>query len=528
MAQNYRSTGVILDAANSVIANNTERKGKNLWTAGSKGEVIDVHTAEDDRDEAKYVANKIEDDVRNGGSFSDNAVLYRKNSQSRALENHFARAGIPYRIIGGFRFYDRKEVKDILAYLQLINNHNDTIRLKRIVNEPKRGIGEKTVADASEISAAIGESVFEVMCDAPSHPKISRSAAAIGRFCDLINDLTKLSETSSVTELCEAVIKESGYETALIAEGEEGKERLDNIRELVNSIRQYEIENDAPSLSGFLEEVSLISDIDRYDAEADAVVMMTVHSAKGLEFNNVYLVGMEEGIFPGTQSIYEGKEELEEERRLAYVAITRAKKRLYITNAYTRFEYGQTTRNLPSRFLEEIPSDLCKVSSGVMGAGMFGASIKFSDGEDRRTYSAAGNRGGYRSNRSGYGDRSGYGSRGGYGGGRDGRENGYGHGSGGSYGVNGGREGFTAVGNRTAGRSSSYQTAGRTNAGGYTPKPAAPKISFSAGERVKHGIFGEGVVLSAEPMGNDTLLRILFDNVGEKKIMANFAKLEKI
>ncbi len=480
LEQNYRSTSVILDAANAVIANNTARKGKSLWTAGDKGELIDVHTAADERDEAKYVAEKIEDDIRSGGAFSDNAILYRKNSQSRSIENHLARSGIPYRIIGGFRFYDRKEVKDILAYLQLINNHSDDIRLKRIINEPKRGIGEKTVSDAATIASGIGESLFTVMCNASEHYMISGRAAALGRFCELINGLTEAYEGGlTVTELCERVIKESGYEAALIAEGEEGRERLENIRELVNSIRQYELENETPTLSGFLEEVSLISDIDKYDAEADAVVMMTVHSAKGLEFENVYIVGAEEGIFPGTQSIYEGREELEEERRLAYVALTRAKKKLCITNAYTRFEFGQTARNLPSRFIAEIPSELCRVSSKGTAIGSFGATVRFSEGG--RSYAGSGtlDRGGYRATAL--------------------------HGAGGS--------GHTSKGVERSGLGAAQRSV---------------PVSFSAGERIRHKIFGDGLILSAEPMGNDTLLKISFDTVGEKKIMANFAKLEKI
>ncbi|MEE0945234.1 MAG: UvrD-helicase domain-containing protein [Acutalibacteraceae bacterium] len=362
LEQNYRSTSHILDAANAVIKNNKGRKGKTLWTDNGDGAPISVHTAQDQIEEAKYVADCVFEDIRNGGKASSHAILYRMNAQSAALENVFARSGVSYTVVGGTRFFDRKEIKDILAYLQVINNPNDTVRIKRIINEPKRSIGDTTVNNAVAIAETLGISLFEVLCNADNYAVLSRSAAKIKAFTDLINSFITLSEQVSIHELCEEVIAKSGYMNMLILAGPTEQDRIENIKELSSSIVQYEMENEEPTLSGFLEEVALVSDIDSLDSDNDRVVMMTVHSAKGLEFENVYLVGWEEGVFPGNQSIFAGQAEMEEERRLAYVAITRAKKKLHITNAYTRMLYGQTNRNVPSRFLKEIPEELCKIS----------------------------------------------------------------------------------------------------------------------------------------------------------------------
>ncbi|MEE0928074.1 MAG: UvrD-helicase domain-containing protein, partial [Acutalibacteraceae bacterium] len=329
LEQNYRSTGNILDAANAVIANNIGRKGKNLWTDVGQGEKITVYTALDETDEARYVADKILDSVRGGARFSDHAVLYRTNAQSSSIENVFARSGITYKVIGGHRFFDRKEIRDVLAYLRLIDNNRDDVRLKRIINEPKRGIGDTTVSTAADIASALGVSVFEVLHDAAEYPALSRAKAKIAEFCRVIDELTEASTQMSIHELFELMLSKTGYLNALYAEGKEGEERAENVKELATGIMQYETENEEPTLSGYLEEIALISDIDAYEEGADAVVLMTVHSAKGLEFGKVFLVGMEEGLFPGNQSIYGGPEEIEEERRLAYVAITRARRKLY-------------------------------------------------------------------------------------------------------------------------------------------------------------------------------------------------------
>ncbi len=359
LEQNYRSTSNILNAANKVIENNRGRKGKTLWTDNGDGEKITVYTAEDERTEARYVADGILDSVSNGGKYSDNAILYRMNAQSNSLENTFIRSGIPYKIIGGMRFYDRKEIKDVLSYLHLINNPKDDVRLRRIINEPKRGIGDTTLGHAAEIARELGVSMFEVLSRADEFAALSRSAVKLKAFCSMINSLIEFYDENSISELFEKLLEVSGYKVYLESEGEEGLDRLDNVKELASNIAGYELETDEPTLSEFLEQISLISDIDSFDSESDKVVMMTVHSAKGLEFPNVFLVGLEEGIFPGNQSMYGGNEEIEEERRLAYVAITRAKKKLTISHTNMRMIFGSTNRNLPSRFLQEIPDELC-------------------------------------------------------------------------------------------------------------------------------------------------------------------------
>ena len=359
LEQNYRSTSNILNAANAVIKNNRGRKGKNLWTDKQGGDNITVFTADDERGEARFVADSILENVRKGAKFSEHAILYRMNAQSNAFENVLARSGISYKIVGGYKFYDRKEIKDVIAYLQLINNNSDDLRLRRVINEPKRGIGDTTVNNAAQIAAELSVSLYEVFKNADEYAALSRAAAKLSSFCEVIDELTEAAEELSISELFELMLDKTGYRLALELGGDEGQERLENVKELATNIAQYEEETEEPSLSDFLEQIALISDIDSYDDSDDKVVLMTVHSAKGLEFDNVYLVGMEEGVFPGNQSIYAGPEEIEEERRLAYVAITRARKRLTITNAYTRMIFGTTNRNMPSRFLKEIPEQLC-------------------------------------------------------------------------------------------------------------------------------------------------------------------------
>lgn len=362
LEQNYRSTSNILDAANAVIKNNRGRKGKTLWTDNGTGEKISVFTADDERGEARYIADRILENVKNGAKFSDHAVLYRMNAQSGSVENVFARSGIAYRVIGGLRFFDRKEIKDVIAYLQLVNNNNDDLRLRRIINEPKRGIGETTMSNAAQIAAELGISLFEVIKRADEFAALSRAAVRLRSFCDIIDELTEMSTDISVSELLAEILEKTGYRQYLTESGEEPEkqeERLQNVAEFASTIAQYEQDAQEPSLSDFLEQTALVSDIDSLDESEDRVVLMTIHSAKGLEFNNVFLIGMEEGIFPGNQSIYSGAEEMEEERRLAYVAITRAKKTLTVTNAYMRMLFGSTNRNMPSRFLKEIPEELC-------------------------------------------------------------------------------------------------------------------------------------------------------------------------
>lgn len=453
LEQNYRSTQNILDAANSVIRNNTARKGKNLWTDNGEGDKIRVHTANDEQAEARFVVDTILQNVKAGKKFCDHAVLYRMNAQSQSIENIMARSGIAYRVIGGQRFFERKEIRDVLAYLYVINNPSDTVRLRRIVNEPKRGIGDTTVQHAAEIADGLSLPLYEVFSTAADYPALQKSVAKLSAFCRMIEALRGKITEMPLAELVDAVLDQTGYLDALRLQGDEGLDRIENVKELKTSIALYETENEEPTLSGFLEEVALVTDIDAYDAGEDAVTMMTIHSAKGLEFDSVFLVGMEEGIFPGNQSIYAGEAEIEEERRLAYVGITRAKRCLYITNTTTRMLFGSTNRNRPSRFLGEIPGSLCVVD---VQQNLFAAQ-RGAPAPKRPAYS-----------------------------------------------------GFAAA-------RQSFSAAAQ-------PQRAE---AFTAGERVRHKTFGEGTILSAMPVGNDCLIEIAFDAYGTKKLMSNFAKLER-
>ncbi len=358
LEQNYRSTAVILDAANAVIENNIKRKGKTLWTAKKGGDKIGLAEVETQSDEGVYIAEKIMQLVRSDKrAFSDFAVLYRMNAQSNNIEKVFSRSGIPYRVLGGTRFYDRKEIKDILAYLALVNNPDDDLRLSRIINEPKRKIGSVALDAIRDIAATEHCSMLTVIENAHKYTALARMVGKLHDFAALIQKLREIGETESLSELFKKTIDLTGYRAMLVAEGEEGKERLENVEELVSNAVEYEENNGGATLANFLEEVALVSDIDNYDKTADAVVMMTMHSAKGLEFPVVFLPGMENGMFPSMQALTE-PEEMEEERRLAYVAITRARERLFLTHAKERLLYGQTQYNPISKFVKEIPPSL--------------------------------------------------------------------------------------------------------------------------------------------------------------------------
>lgn len=364
LEQNYRSTKTILNAANEVISNNTARKGKTLWTENANGDKIEVHTAISERDEADFIAQKILDGVAKGRNFSDFAVLYRMNAQSNALEQIFSRSGIPHRIIGGHRFYDREEIKDMTAYLQVISNPHDDVRLRRIINKPKRAIGETTVSHAADIAAGLGESIYTVIKQASDYPTLSRAAKKLEAFVALIDGLIEAynSEEYSLAEIYNLVLEHTDYENYLKAEKENADVRIENIEELRSNIIKFEEDyEEEATLSAFLEEISLLSDIDNYDTESDTTVMMTLHSAKGLEFPVVFIAGMEEGIFPSMATIMD-PDELNEERRLAYVGITRAKEKLYLTKAQDRMLFGSTTHNKGSRFVEEIPDNLVELT----------------------------------------------------------------------------------------------------------------------------------------------------------------------
>lgn len=461
LEQNYRSTQTILDAANAVISNNQRRKGKNLWTSNGNGDKIVVNTSYDEREEARYVADTVMKNVADGKKMSDHAVLYRMNAQSSTIENAFIRAGVPYRIIGGLRFYERKEIKDALAYLTLINNTADNVRLRRIINEPKRGIGDTTLNNASEIAASLGVSIFEIISNADSYPALSRASQKLLDFSKMINELIEASNELKPHELLEKMLNDTGYYVSLNLDKDTAQDRKENLKELQNNLIRYEEEVEEPTLNGFLEEIALMTDIDNYNSELDAVIMMTLHSAKGLEFPSVFLIGMEDGVFPGSQSLY-STDDLEEERRLAYVGITRAKKNLYLTNARTRLMFGSTTHNAPSRFLNEIP-DVLTEKTGVTAYSSFVRSAENAPYKD-------------------FGD------------------------------------------DFTSGKPIKRGFSGQTS----VSKTAASTASFRVGDGVKHKVFGVGVVISAKPVGNDTLLEIAFENAGTKKLMANFAKLQKV
>jgi len=358
LEQNYRSTQSILNAANAVIAHNLGRKGKRLWTANSSGDPITVYEAYDEGAEANFVAGQIISGSK-GKNFKDYAILYRTNAQSNALEFALKRNGIPYRVIGGMRFFDRAEVKDMLSYLCIINNRSDDLRLKRIINNPPRGLGAKTLEIVERLAQADGKAIYDVVADPYSYAPLEKPAEKLLRFTVLIEELAQLLEDGmSLPEFYDEVINRTGYAEMLEAKPtEENKTRLENIRELKSSIHAYVQNADIPTLAGFLEEIALYTDIEQYNEGDDAVVMMTMHSAKGLEFPHVFLVGFEDGLFPGMRAIGD-YEEMEEERRLCYVAITRAKEHLTISYAKQRMLYGRTNAALSSRFLREIPEDV--------------------------------------------------------------------------------------------------------------------------------------------------------------------------
>ena len=363
LEENYRSTENILNAANSVIRHNFGRRGKELWSKKGDGEKVVVKQFENQNDESRYIVNKImELVIREKKKYSDFAVLYRTNAQSNAIESVLSKSAIPYRIVGGHRFFERKEIKDILAYLSVVNNPSDNLRLERIINEPKRKIGEATMAAVRRISEDRGLAIFDVMENADRYPNVSKSYSKFVMFVALIRRLQNMQGKEKLSDIVRATIEHSGYMDMLRAQEEngEGPERRENVEELISSVIEYEERTENATLQGFLEEISLVTDIDNYDQGSDAIVLMTIHSAKGLEFPVVFLPGMEEGIFPSQQSAF-APDELEEERRLAYVALTRAEQRVYALCAKERLLFGKTQFNPASRFLSEI-SDQYKTS----------------------------------------------------------------------------------------------------------------------------------------------------------------------
>lgn len=533
LEQNYRSTANILNAANSVIKNNMGRKGKTLWTESGDGEKIHHYTATNEQDEASHIADIIGEHLREGASLKDHAVLYRMNAQSNPIETYFARAGIPYRIVGGQRFFDRKEVKDINSYLAVIVNPRDDVRLRRIINEPARKIGATTIEKIGELAAGKGVPMMEVIAHVREYPELQRAAAALERFYEMYRELCDLSVSEPLDVFVGDVIAKTGYEAMLKAMKEEGETRRENLGQLVSSIKTYADQNgEDATLSGFLEEVALISDLDSYDDDADSVTMMTIHSAKGLEFPYVFVVGMEDGIFPGDMAKY-NEEDMEEERRLCYVAITRAKKELYLSTSRTRMIFGQTRRNPPSTFLGEIDPDLLDESQSPELAGYGGG---FGAGYGTYSTNVPGGRSGYSGASRGYLNSEYNAHPGGFGGGYS------------SGFVSGGHESPNSYGGRHQVQSTGFGSGyGRSRAGGNTAPAgagtstlagapgAAPKkpevkktVSYAPGDIVDHRVFGRGKVLKATPIAGDCIVEIQFDRVGVKKTMANYAPLKKV
>ena len=473
LEQNYRSTQSILNAANAVIAHNIGRKGKRLWTANGSGDPITVYEAMDEGAEGNYVAGRIISGSK-GKNFKDYAILYRTNAQSNALEFALKRNGIPYRVIGGMRFFDRAEIKDMLSYLCVINNRADDLRLKRIINNPPRGLGAKTIETAERLAQTEGKPLYNVVSDPYSYGPLEKPAMKLLQFSGLIEGLADLLNTGmSLPEFYDELLERSGYVTMLQAKPtEENKTKLENVRELKSSINAYVENAETPTLAGFLEEIALYTDIEQYNESDDAVVMMTMHSAKGLEFPHVFLVGFEDGLFPGMRAIGD-REEMEEERRLCYVAITRAKQTLTISYAKQRMLYGRTNAALKSRFLGEIPED-CIVRKG---------------GTKPRAET------GY------YGSYSGsYGSYGGY-------DNQYQR-------------------RPTAQEIAAKERMKRSETSVFTSQPQkAAYLELNKGDMVMHAAFGKGMVLSVMKMGGDALLEIAFDDIGTKKLMAKTASV---
>ena len=509
LEQNYRSTQNILDAANGVIRHNRGRKEKSLWTANGTGDEILFKQFDDARDEADYIARQIRDSEF---SYQDQAVLYRTNAQSRLLEERCIFYNVPYRLVGGVNFYQRKEIKDILAYLKTVANGVDDLSVLRIINVPKRGIGATSMGRVTMFASEHGMSLYSALREARMVPGLGKAVEKIGRFISQMECFRAMaqSEEYSIQDLIEAILEETGYEEELKAEGEiEAETRIENIQELINKAAAYEEDSQHPSLDEFLEQVALVADIDNVDSSEDRVTLMTLHSAKGLEFPKVYLAGMEDGLFPGMMAVSsDDPTDMEEERRLCYVGITRAKKELVITAARKRMTHGETCYCKPSRFVEEIPAELLKeerlepVLGSARGADSFGgASGRFGAGEEGLPWNQPGSGtvstfgkgyNAYASKTAGFGT-----ANAGFKGGKGGL------GSGQSFGTN---PGF--------GKS-------------FTVQKAA-SLDYKEGDRVHHDRFGDGTVKEIVDGARDYEVTVEFDTGGQRKMMACFAKLKKI
>ena len=544
LEQNYRSTSNILNAANCVIQHNIERKGKTLWTKNGDGDKVQVYVAEDEQDEAAHIAEIIGEHIKQGGHLSDHAILYRTNASSTPIQMYFTRAGISHKIVGGMRFNDRKEIKDIHSYMSIVANSKDNIRLRRIINEPARKIGNTTVDVIADLAAQQGISMLEVISHADAYAKLSRAIMPLLKFWQIYEKLQESLETKTLYEFAMDVIELTGYKAMLEADAAKGQEdaadRIQNLGNLVNNVKNYcDQHGEEATLQGYLEDVALISDIDSYNESDDQVVLMTVHSAKGLEFPYVFLIGMEESVFP---YFFMGKEyetNMEEERRLAYVAITRAKKELYISRSQYRQLWGRTSRNEPSRFLREIEPEYIEEtrSPALERRSSMGWGSSYSDTVPGGAsgYSGAS---GWGRNSSSFGGRTGgsylnreynASERGGFGSGYAGRgSSASGFGSGSSAPRTSGSSGFgVGYGRPTAPKAASKPVSFPGSPAASRPASTGPK-HYEVGDIVEHKVFGRGKVLAVKAAAGDQIVEINFEKVGVKKTMANFAPLTKI
>lgn len=504
LEQNYRSTQNILNAANGVIRHNRGRKDKTLWTANGEGDLIRFKQFDTAREEADFVAREIRD---SGYAYQDQAVLYRTNAQSRLLEERCIFYNVPYRLVGGVNFYQRKEIKDILAYLKTIANGVDDLSVLRIINVPKRGIGATTMGKVTIFASEHGLSLYEALREARQIPGIGKAAEKITAFIGQMESFRARaqSEDYTIQDLIEGIMDETGYQQELESEGEvESQTRLENIEELVNKAVSYEEDSEHPTLDEFLEQVALVADIDNMDESENRVTLMTLHSAKGLEFPKVYLVGLEDGLFPSMMSINsDDKTDMEEERRLCYVGITRAKNELVITSARQRMVNGETRYCKPSRFLEEVPGELLEEerlepvlgsfgsrNNGAAGAGGFGKAVMAGEAGLPWNQPAPGN-----TRTSTFGK-------------------GYNAYASGSSQPTSGRGAGSAAANPGFGKAFTVQK--------------ASSLDYSEGDRVRHIKFGEGTVKSIRDGGKDYEVTVVFDGAGQKKMFASFAKLKKV
>lgn len=447
LEQNYRSTQNILSAANSLISNNSFRKEKSIWTKNDIGEKIEQIQLENENDEANFVCNEIEEGIKNGLKYGDHAIFYRTNAQSANLERFLVRHSIPYQIVGSKKFYELKEIKDLIAYLSVLNNPNDDLKLVRIINEPKRGIGPSTIVKIQNLAQQNNKSIFEILLQSENFDELKTKQTQIRKFVKLIEFLKLKVDSVPLEQLFDETLNLTNYIEALKTD-ERFEQRFENLKELKTNLIQFENENENANLSSFLNEIALYTDLDAMNSNSDKVFLMTLHSAKGLEFPVVFITGMEEGIFPSNKSI-SNQQDLEEERRLAYVGITRAKKKLYLTHVNQRLIFGSTQVHAPSRFLNEISDEFKHVQKTKIN--LINENWQLNQSKK-----------------------------------------------------------FKLVKNK--------------------PKKAQPvnkPQQFFKNETVNHPVFGKGVIVSTTPMGNDCLIEIIFEKVGKKKVMANFAKLEK-